>query len=156
MWRTHAIGEMTCDVDHFYTTQKLTTILTMNFSLKKNTRLSAKKLCLRDGTEPEEGEEWKITSQKIDTEIWTFINKTNGFYPPETASFSIEKQREIYNNLCENFAVPYPPNVSSKDFEIQSSSAEIPVRQYDCTDAESQAVIIYFHGGACGRRFKQP
>ena len=34
-------------------------------------------------------------SKLIDVETWAFIRATESWYPPETATFSVEKQREI-------------------------------------------------------------
>ena len=75
----------------------------------------------------------------IDAPTWAFIARTNSFYPPETATFPIEKQREIYDRMCQAFDQPYPPSVTSRDEAI----AGVPCRIYPGRDP----VVVYLHGG---------
>ncbi len=75
----------------------------------------------------------------IDAPTWAFIERTNSFYPPETASFPIARQREIYDRMCQAFDNPYPPGVTSRDEAV----AGVPCRIYPGRDP----VVVYLHGG---------
>jgi acetyl esterase len=77
----------------------------------------------------------------IDAEIWAFIEKTNGFYPPDTATYGVDDQRRIYNEMCAGFRVTYPIGVSAQD----RSYGDVPCRHYTCGGGE--AVVMYYHGG---------
>jgi acetyl esterase len=77
----------------------------------------------------------------IDAEIWAFIEKTNSFYPPDTATYGVEDQRRIYDGMCAAFRVDYPDGVSTKD----RAYGGVPCRHY--TNSGSDVVVMYFHGG---------
>jgi len=86
--------------------------------------------------------------QLIDAATWQFIDTTNSFFPPEAAEFSIEKQRKLYDTLCERFNAGRPDVISVTNGSIQSDAATIPVRRYTNDTATNDKVhIIYFHGG---------
>jgi acetyl esterase len=76
----------------------------------------------------------------IDTATWAFISRTESFYPPETATYSIERQRQIYDRMCREFAEAYPPGVTSHDEIIGG----VPCRRYPGTGPAS---VLYLHGG---------
>lgn len=78
----------------------------------------------------------------IDAETWDFIRKTEGWYPPETASFSITEQRRVYDLMCAAFDRPYPAGVTSRDAAV----AGVPCRHYSQGD-DGGPTVIYFHGG---------
>ena len=75
----------------------------------------------------------------IDAPTWAFIARTDSFYPPETATFPIARQREIYDRMCQAFDQPYPPGVTSRDEVV----AGVPCRIYPGRDP----VVVYLHGG---------
>ncbi len=77
----------------------------------------------------------------IDAETWGFIKKTNGYYPPETATYGIEDQRRIYDEMCAAFRVEYPIGVSALDRDYGG----VPCRHYTC--GGSEVAVMYFHGG---------
>jgi acetyl esterase len=77
----------------------------------------------------------------IDAATWAFIRETESWYPPETATFSIDEQRAVYNRMCRAFHNGYPDGVSAKDGLV----AGVPVRTYEC--AAPLGTIVYFHGG---------
>lgn len=77
----------------------------------------------------------------IDAETWTFIRETEGWYPPETASFSVERQREIYDAMCRAFHRGYPDGVSARD-ELFGG---VPCRVYE--GPVTAATVVYEHGG---------
>ena len=80
-------------------------------------------------------------STKIDAETWDFISKTGEYYPPETITYTVDQQREIYDRMCRAFFQGYPEGVSAADHHI----GPIPTRHY--TSGESAATVMYFHGG---------
>ena len=53
-------------------------------------------------------------SKVIDQETWAFINRTGDYYPPETATFPVSKQREIYDLMCREFFQGYPTGSLAK------------------------------------------
>lgn len=75
----------------------------------------------------------------IDAETWAFIHRSESFYPPETASFSIERQREIYDRMCREFHQGYPDGVSAQDETIEG----VKCRRYP----GAAPAILYLHGG---------
>ena len=51
----------------------------------------------------------------IDDETWAFIRKTEAAYPPDTATATIPRQREIYNAMCRVFACGRPAGLAVED-----------------------------------------
>lgn len=90
-----------------------------------------------------------ITNYKsiIDEQTWEFIRLTDSWYPPNTIDFSLERQREIYDNMCRQFHHGYPEGVAATDAVIASDEYTIPVRRYTRAAKNESATIIYFHGG---------
>jgi acetyl esterase len=80
-------------------------------------------------------------STKIDAETWDFINKTGEYYPPETISYTVDQQREIYDTMCRAFFQGYPDGVTASNHHINA----IPTRHY--TRGDAPATVMYFHGG---------
>ncbi|MCP4182813.1 MAG: alpha/beta hydrolase [Hyphomicrobiales bacterium] len=87
----------------------------------------------------------------LDEEVWAFIDRTNACYPEETVSFSIEKQRKIYDAMCAEFFAGYPSGITSKDRYIKTNYGQIAIRQYVQNDlnplTDPHAQVIYCHGG---------
>lgn len=83
----------------------------------------------------------------IDRETWAFIDRTNQWYPPETASFPIGKNRAIYDAMCREFHDGYPPGVNAHDGLIDGPDHSIPIRRYRVEGGMPQALIVYYHGG---------
>lgn len=75
----------------------------------------------------------------IDAATWNFIRRTEAHYPPETASYSIDRQREIYDRMCREFFRGYPPGVTARDEPI----AGVPCRIYPGAEPK----VLYLHGG---------
>lgn len=75
----------------------------------------------------------------IDAPTWAFIERTNMFYPPDTATLSIADQRAIYDRMCAAFDTPYPPGVTAQDGAI----AGVPCRVYP----GARPTVLYLHGG---------
>ena len=76
----------------------------------------------------------------IDAETWAFIARTNRFYTPEIATYSIDRQRAIYDAMCREFVQPYPPGVTALDQQI----AGVACRIYK---GSGPATVLYLHGG---------
>ena len=84
----------------------------------------------------------------IDDEIWAFIERSDSFYPPDTAERSVEQQREVYNRLCASFHAGYPEGVAAADSTVESGEGHaIPVRTYLPHACAPNVTVIYFHGG---------
>ena len=83
----------------------------------------------------------------IDKQTRDFIDLTDSWYPPDTIDFSLQQQREIYNNMCRQFHRGYPDGVSSTDATVTTDEHPVPVRRYTGTTNNRQALIVYFHGG---------
>lgn len=77
----------------------------------------------------------------IDEETWAFINRTGEFYPPETATFGIEDQRRIYDEMCAAFYVGRPEGVTTHD----RAFGGVPCRHYSVGGGD--AMVVFFHGG---------
>lgn len=75
----------------------------------------------------------------IDAATWAFIERTEAFYPPETASYSIDRQRRIYDRMCREFTQGYPPGVAARDEPL----AGVPCRIYP----GAAPAVLYLHGG---------
>ena len=82
----------------------------------------------------------------IDAEIWAFIEKTNGFYPPDTATYDVEDQRKIYDAMCAGFRTTYPIGVKAVD----RTYGGVNCRHYSSDDSGA-AMVMYFHGGWFGK-----
>lgn len=78
-------------------------------------------------------------SKLIDAETWDFIRRTDSYYPPETASFSVDRQREIYDGMCRAFFRGYPDGVTATD----RAFGGVPCRLYP----GAGGTVVYFHGG---------
>lgn len=74
---------------------------------------------------------------------WAFVRETEGWYPPETATYPVEKQRQIYNAMCHAFHAGRPAGVGTRDEAI----AGVPCRVYICDGAAADATVVYYHGG---------
>lgn len=75
----------------------------------------------------------------IDAPTWAFIRRTEGFYPPETASFPVDEQRRIYDRMCAAFAQPRPPGVLVRDEAVGGVSCRVY--------AGAGPQVVYCHGG---------
>jgi acetyl esterase len=82
----------------------------------------------------------------IDAETWAFIDRTNSYYPPDTADDTIEQQRAVYDRMCRAFFAGYPEGVGVETKAISAPGRDIPVRVYR-TSEDPPAVTLYFHGG---------
>ncbi|KXF77561.1 esterase [Paramesorhizobium deserti] len=83
----------------------------------------------------------------IDKQTWTFIERTNDFYPPDAVDLTIEEQRDVYVSMCRAFHAGYPAGISSADTSIETDAHRIPIRVYLKKGSEPKAICLYFHGG---------
>ncbi|MEM7301689.1 MAG: alpha/beta hydrolase [Pseudomonadota bacterium] len=83
----------------------------------------------------------------IDQETWEFIERTNDWYPPDTANYPIDRQRAIYDAMSREFFTGYPEGVRAEMIEIDCEAHSIPARHYSCESANQSAVVVYYHGG---------
>jgi len=81
-------------------------------------------------------------SRLLDAEIRAFVDRTNGFYPPDAAGLSTEENRRLYDTMCAAFASPRPPGLGVAEATI----AEVPVRRYR-PEAPGPVRVVYAHGG---------
>lgn len=77
----------------------------------------------------------------IDAETWAFIRDTESWYPPEAATFSVAKQREVYDAMCRAFFRGYPEGVAAED----RAMGGVPCRVY--LAGAPAATLVYCHGG---------
>lgn len=82
----------------------------------------------------------------LDREVWSFIDRSNSFFPVDAANHSIEQQRAWYTQMCLGFQQKDTAAVTRMDYAI--SERVVPVREYlPMQSASSSTVVIYFHGG---------
>ena len=89
----------------------------------------------------------EIYQSLIDQETWSFIVKTEDWYPADAIDFSITRQREIYDAMCREFYQGHPPGIDTEDAVIDGKEASVPVRHYRSQSGSSTNRVIYFHGG---------
>jgi acetyl esterase len=82
----------------------------------------------------------------IDAETWAFIERTNGFYPPDAVDMTIAQQREVYDRMCREFHAGYPDGVTSGTGRLERPQGDIPLRVYRPA-SPATAVVLYLHGG---------
>ena len=75
----------------------------------------------------------------IDAETWAFIRQTEAHYPPDTAGFSPQQQRAVYDAMCAAFHAGRPPGLAVQDAELGG----VPCRVYGA----AADTCVYFHGG---------
>ena len=83
----------------------------------------------------------------LDPDVWAFIARIDGFYPPETISFPIARQRLVYAELCRAFYAGRPRSVQTTDSVVGRSGCKVPIRHYRDANRRSDAAILYYHGG---------
>ncbi len=102
--------------------------------------------------------------QWLDHETIDFIERTIAFYPTDTISASIARQRQIYDAMCREFSAELPDKVVWKDKAISNTDGvDISIRCYSRLqdkpisragsnssaggNEQRETVIIYLHGG---------
>jgi acetyl esterase len=83
----------------------------------------------------------------LEAEMWTFIDRINGFYPPEAIDWPIGKNREVYDRMSRAFHAGRPASVGAETMAIATPTHRIPVRIYNAAASDTPAIVLYFHGG---------
>ena len=79
--------------------------------------------------------------QIIDEETWAFVNKTLSQYPAEAATWSVQQNREAYDNMSRVFSRSRPNSVTTLDRTFNG----VPTRIYE--NGSAAVTIVYYHGG---------
>ncbi len=85
--------------------------------------------------------------QRIDAEIWAFIERSESFYPPDAGSLPIAGKRKAYDAMCRAFEAGRPEGVSAEERTIEGPAGPLPMRAYRAQNRDVAAAILYFHGG---------
>ena len=83
----------------------------------------------------------------LDDEVIAFIRRTEEFYPADAVNASIEDQRRYYDALCKAFAGEWPEEVTKTDHWVTAREGHVAIRNYEVSDPNPKAKIIYIHGG---------
>ncbi len=83
----------------------------------------------------------------LDAETWAFIERTNSYYPADTAEQTIDQQRKVYDRMCREFFAGYPKGVSVENGVIAEEDHNVPIRIYRSQTPNETALVLYFHGG---------
>ena len=74
----------------------------------------------------------------IDPASWAYIDRINGWYPPEILDLPIDRQRTVYDAMCRAFHPGYPAGVEATDSEIAARGHAIPIRRYRLQGEEAR------------------
>lgn len=77
----------------------------------------------------------------IDRATWSFIERTESFYPPDAIGLTIAQQRAVYDRMCAAFRAPRPAGVRVEDRRV----AGVPCRFYET--GATTVTLVYCHGG---------
>ncbi|MEM9678490.1 MAG: alpha/beta hydrolase [Pseudomonadota bacterium] len=94
-------------------------------------------------------------------DLWDYIADIESWYPPEAKTWSLDKQRAVFDDLCRAFFTGYPETIDVGDGSIgpaqdphRHETNSVPFRFYvpkgtSLAEAEDHppALILYFHGG---------
>ncbi|RRH90069.1 alpha/beta hydrolase [Mesorhizobium tamadayense] len=83
----------------------------------------------------------------LDPELWDYIDKVNGWYPPEIVAAPIAEQRAVYDKMCVAFHQSHPEGVATSDGLVATTAHAIPVRRYRMANKAAAAAVVYYHGG---------
>jgi acetyl esterase len=83
----------------------------------------------------------------LDPAMWAYIDRINGWYPPEILDLPIDRQRAVYDAMCRAFHQGYPAGVEATDSVIAGGAHAIPIRCYRLQGERAPATVVYYHGG---------
>ncbi|MDX8528697.1 alpha/beta hydrolase [Mesorhizobium sp. MSK_1335] len=86
-------------------------------------------------------------ADRLDPELWNYVDKINSWYPPEIVAAPIAEQRAVYNRMCVAFHQGHPGGVTTSDGVVTTAAHAIPVRRYRMANRIAAAVVVYYHGG---------
>lgn len=87
-----------------------------------------------------------MSTEITDAEVLAFIEKTNGFYPPNAIDLTIREQRQLYDEMCAAFSADRPEGLAIVNDSVEGPEGAIPIRRYT-PDAARRVSVIYYHGG---------
>lgn len=82
----------------------------------------------------------------LDPEVATFIEKYIEVAGLSTTT-SVAQQRIDYEALVRHFSYPHPPGLGTRDEAIKGRHGLIPLRHYRHRQVNSDAMILFIHGG---------
>lgn len=85
-------------------------------------------------------------ADRLDLELWDYIDEVNSWYPPEIVAAPIAEQRVVYNRMCVAFHQGRPAGVTTSDSLVATAAHAIPVRRYRMR-GKAAAIVVYYHGG---------
>ncbi|TGP46513.1 alpha/beta hydrolase [bacterium M00.F.Ca.ET.230.01.1.1] len=86
-------------------------------------------------------------ADRLDPELWDYIDKVNSWYPPEIVAAPIAEQRAVYDRMCVAFHQGRPDGVTASDGVVATAAHVIAVRRYRMANKAATAVVVYYHGG---------
>ena len=86
-------------------------------------------------------------ADRLDPELWAYIDQVNSWYPPEIIVAPIAEQRVVYNRMCAAFHQGRPAGVGASDGLVVTEARAIPVRRYRMANRFATAAVVYYHGG---------
>jgi acetyl esterase len=78
----------------------------------------------------------------IDAETWAFIRDSESYYPPETATYDIAAQRQVYDRMCRAFYRGRPEGLRVEDRPFGGVLCRVYM-----PEPIGSATVVYFHGG---------
>lgn len=89
-----------------------------------------------------------MTDFNIDAEIQAYIDHYLEVSNNLSTDTSIERQRQSYEKICQQFCYPHPEGISTRDDQINGRHGKINIRRYRYQQGdENKAQIIFIHGG---------
>ncbi|TGQ08666.1 MULTISPECIES: alpha/beta hydrolase [unclassified Mesorhizobium] len=85
-------------------------------------------------------------ADRLDAELWDYIDRVNSWYPPEIVAAPIAEQRAVYDRMCVAFHRGRPDGVTASDGVVATAAHAIPVRRYRMA-GKAAAIVVYYHGG---------
>ncbi|BCM19117.1 alpha/beta hydrolase [Mesorhizobium sp. J8] len=86
-------------------------------------------------------------ADRLDPELWDYIDRVNSWYPPEIVAAPLAEQRAVYDRMCAAFHQGHPEGVTTSDGLVAAAAHAIPVRRYRMADKTAAAIVVYYHGG---------
>lgn len=86
-------------------------------------------------------------ADRLDLELWDYIDTVNSWYPPEIVTAPITEQRTVYDLMCVAFHRGRPEGVATSDGLVVTTAHAIPVRRYRMANGIATALVVYYHGG---------
>jgi acetyl esterase len=82
----------------------------------------------------------------LDPEVRAFIDSYLEVSSLSTAT-SVSQQRQDYESMVRHFCYPHPPGITTFDSEVSGRHGQIPLRHYRLANGNSNALIMFLHGG---------